>query len=146
MGFDASKAIEKLDYDFRPFVNASGVTPEPTGKMVTNFQDRIRNAASVLDKEFDANDKEAMLEFLSGLSREESDKVEGEIDEAYGELTQGRPSLEDILALKDSSYRHYRAYLGSLTGDIINPESSPADLRSSARRTNGGPTLQSVKS
>ena len=125
MAFDASKAgIPKLDYDFRPFVNASGTTPEPSEDMVYDFQFAVKDAAKILGRdEFDPNDQAQVMQFMNSLTRDDMKKINQTIFEALSKLTQGRPSLEDMLSLSATSYRHGQAYMGSLMGDVMDPKS-----------------------
>lgn len=129
MGFDASKpGIPRLDYDFRPYVNASGVTPEPSEDMVYDFQFAVRDAAKMLDKEgfedFDPNDQEQVMKFMNELTRDDMKKINSTIFSALSELTQGRPSYDDMMALSEKAYRLGQAYMGSLMGDIMDPKSA----------------------
>lgn len=129
MGFDASKpGIPKLDYDFRPYVNASGVTPEPSEDMVYDFQFAVRDAAKMLDKEgfedFDPNNQEQVMKFMNELTRDDMKKINKTIFGALAELTQGRPSFDDMMSLSEQAYRLGQAYMGSLMGDIMDPKSA----------------------
>lgn len=124
MGFDASQpGIPQLDYDFRPYVQASGITPEPTEEMVYDFQFKVKDAAKILGREnFDPNDQAAVMEFMNSLTREDMKKINTEIFKALSELTQGRPSFEDMQALSEKAYRLGQAYMGSLMADIMDPK------------------------
>lgn len=126
MGFDASKpGIPQLDYDFRPYVNDSGITPEPTEEMVYDFQFAVRDAAKILGKEdFDPNDQEEVMKFMNDLTREDMKKINTTIFEALATLTQGRPSLESMQTLSEKAYRLGQAYMGSLMGDIMDPKAA----------------------
>lgn len=146
MGFKASDAVQPLDYDFRPFVDVYGVTPEPSNKQMVDFQYTSRDIMSVIGISFDPDNQSEMLEEMQNLSREHMDKIEDAFNEALAKLTSGKPSKEDVQALQGASFRHYRAYIGSLMGDIMDPEASSAAMsRSQAAQTNGMPTLRSVK-
>lgn len=129
MGFDASKpGIPKLDYDFRPYVNASGTTAEPSEDMVYDFQFAVKDAAKMLDKEgfedFDPNDQEQVMKFMNELTRDDMKKINKTIFSALSELTQGRPSFEEMMTLSEKAYRLGQAYMGSLMGDIMDPKSA----------------------
>lgn len=128
MGFDASKpGIPKLDYDFRPYVNASGITPEPTEDMVYDFQFAVRDAAKMLNKEgfedFDPNDQEQVMKFMNELTRDDMKKINSTIFGALSELTQGRPTFDEMMEFSSKAYRLGQAYMGSLMGDIMDPKS-----------------------
>lgn len=124
MPFDAAKPdIVKLDYDFRPYVQASGTTPEPSEDMIYDFQVKVRNTAKLLGREdIDSNDRIATVQFLRSLSKEDMKQVNIQVFNALGELTQGRPSAEDMLSLNSQAYRLGQAYIGSLMGDLLNPK------------------------
>ncbi len=126
MPFDASKPEEyvvMLDYDFRPHVNASGRTPEPTEDMIYDFQEKVRSTAKLLGRDdIDPNDQQATVRFIRSLSKDEMKQVNSEIFKAIATLTQGRPSYEDMMALNQNAYRLGQAYIGSLMGDLLNPK------------------------
>lgn len=124
MPFDASKPqIVQLDYDFRPYVNASGRTPEPTEDMIYDFQVKIRDTAKLLGRDdIDPDDRVATVKFLRSLSKDDMKKVNQEIFTALAELTQGRPSFDDMMSLNTQAYRLGQAYVGSLMGDLLNPK------------------------
>jgi hypothetical protein len=128
MGFDASKpGIPQLEYDFRPYVQASGITPEPSEDMVYDFQFAVRDAAKMLEKEgfedFDPNDQEQVMKFMNELTRDDMKKINKTIFSALSELTQGRPSFDQMMELSQKAYRLGQAYMGSLMGDIMDPKS-----------------------
>jgi len=124
MGFDASKPnIPTLDYDFRPYVNASGITEEPTEEMVYEFQFAVRDAAQILGREsFDPNDQAQVMKFMNSLTKEDMKTINTTIFASLAKLTRGRPSQEDMMALSEKAYRLGQAYIGSLLGDIMDPK------------------------
>ena len=126
MGFDASNpGIPDLDYDFRPYVQASGKTPEPTEEKVYEFQFAVRDSAKILGREdFDPNDQAQVMAFMNTLTKEDMKKINTEIFGALSKLTQGRPSFDDMMELSEKAYRLGQAYMGSLMGDIMDPKSS----------------------
>lgn len=126
MPFDASSPeIVKLDYDFRPYVNASGTTPEPSEDMIYDFQLKVRNTAKLLGRDdIDPEDQAATIRFMRSLSKEDMKKVNSEVFTALSELTQGRPSYDDMMELNTKAYRLGQAYIGSLMGDLLNPKGS----------------------
>lgn len=126
MPFDAANPnIVKLDYDFRPHVNASGTTPEPSEDMIYDFQLKVRDTAKLLGRDdIDPNDQAATVRFLRSLSKDEMKQVNARVFEALAILTSGRPSFEEMMALNSKAYRLGQAYLGSLLGDLLNPKGS----------------------
>jgi hypothetical protein len=88
MGFKAQAAVTKLDWDFRPFVDATGTSPEPSGdaigdywsdymsalresqQNIQDFQDRRNETKDseerkAIDVQFDAYQKKHAKEMLS---------------------------------------------------------------------------------
>jgi hypothetical protein len=129
MPFDASKPeIVQLDYDFRPYVNASGRTPEPTEDMIYDFQVKVRDTAKLLGRDdIDPNDRVATVKFLRSLTKDDMKQVNSKIFSALAELTQGRPSYDEMMALNQNAYRLGQAYVGSLMGDLMNPKGVTRD-------------------
>lgn len=126
MAFDASQPqIAELRWDFRPYVDAYGVTPEPTEDMVYDFQFAVRDSAKILGREdFDPNDQAQVMEFMNSLTREDMKKINQEIFTALAKLTQGSPSYDNMMELQGKAYRLGQAYIGSLMGDIMDPKAS----------------------
>ena len=125
MPFDASQPeIVSLDYDFRPYVNASGTTPEPSEDLIYEFQSAVRDNAKLLGREgeIDPKDPESFNRFMRTLSKEDRRKLNEEQFKALAKLTQGRPSLEDMLALSKKAPRHAQAYMVSIVNDVLNPK------------------------
>ncbi len=121
MPFDAAKPnIVELDYDFRPHVNASGRTPEPTEDMIYEFQDELQAIIEETTGEKVERDKAATA--IGRLTREQRKQNNARMFAALAKLTQGRPSYEEMMALSAASYRLGQAYLGSIIGDILNPK------------------------
>ena len=108
MGFKAASAVEALDFDFRPQVDASGVIPEPTHDLRDAFLTRI--------DEIFADDTDKVLEDrVADIKVEELRKLEGELVDAVAELCQGTPTREQIGGLPP---RHQLAFLGWLVGQL----------------------------
>lgn len=124
MPFNAQQPeIVQLDYDFRPYVDAAGRTPEPSEDMIYDFQVKIRDTAKLLGRDdIDPNDQVATVAFLRSLTKEEMKQVNAKIFEALAVLTQGYPSYEQMMQLNQKAYRLGQAYLGSLLGDLLNPK------------------------
>lgn len=122
MPFDASSPTElvQLDYDFRPHVQASGRTPEPTEDMIYEFQDELQKI--VEETTGRKVDRASAASEIGTLTREQRKENNARMFAALAKLTQGRPSYEEMLALSAASYRLGQAYMGSLIGDILNPK------------------------
>ena len=85
-------------------------------------------AAKMLEKEgfedFDPNDQEQVMKFMNELTRDDMKKINKTIFAALSELTQGRPSFDQMMELSQKAYRLGQAYMGSLMGDIMDPKSA----------------------
>lgn len=132
MPFDASKAeqeIVKLDFDFRPFVNASGRTEEPTEELIVEFQEATKNDAVLLGRgeEVDLDDSKSILKFMRSLTKEDRLKIRDNQLKALAKLTQGRPSYEQLRQFYEKHYRLCIMYMGSIMGDILNPKGESID-------------------
>lgn len=148
MGFDASTYIEKLDYDFRPYVNASGTTPEPTNDQITEFQFTVRETAQKSEIRSEMEEETiGILGLVQSLTREEVAEHWDDLNHAIAKLTSGRPSFEELTELQSKSFRHHRAYIGWLMGEIVDPEESSAVISRSRAAKNGATrTSSSAKS
>jgi hypothetical protein len=121
MPFVAETAVQPLDYNFRPYLQANGTTPEPSDKEIRRFQLRIAASAkkAMGDRKIDTTDPNAVVHFVLHMSEDDYGLVNDEMIEATAELTKGFPSLEQISALPG---RIQRAYILSLQEDLTNPE------------------------
>ncbi|AWY07506.1 hypothetical protein SEA_LAZERLEMON_23 [Streptomyces phage LazerLemon] len=99
-GFDASTAVEPMEYDFTAYEGSKGVVPEPSTKEMQVFQ---REFAKVMRKgqALEISDDEAMK-----LSEKQFDKLQKdaeaigeELDELIAGLCKGTPSREDVAKL-----------------------------------------------
>lgn len=129
MGFTAEGAIAPLDFDFRPFVDAHGVTPEPSAEQLRRFRYQLREVSGAATE--GAKD---VAERLAGMSEEEFAARDEEFLDALAGVTSGAPSREQIAALPA---RYQQAYTGSLIGDLFNPEASSAATKPSLRAVGG---------
>jgi hypothetical protein len=106
-GFKASEAVPELAYDFRPFVEAHGVVPEPSQPAMKQFS-------------------KAMNAVYGGRTIEEVAKLPYEEQEALGDATKplvadlcnGHPSLDE---LENLPFRPLNAFVGWLMGSFQNP-------------------------
>jgi hypothetical protein len=115
--------IVRLDYDFRPYVEAFGTTPEPTEDMIYDFQAAVRNVAALLGRvDVQIKSDQDTVNFMRSLSKEEKKQVNSKIFEALAVLTQDQPSHTQLMELNQKAYRLAQAYLGSLMGDLLNPK------------------------
>lgn len=102
MGFNAASAGASLDWDLRPYVDAHGITPEPSRKALN---DAVK-AINELQKLEDVEDNDEALD--EGLA-------------AIAELTQDKPSAAQLRELYDVAPRKFWHFLGWLIG-AMSPE------------------------
>jgi len=131
MAFDASTVeIVDLDYDFRPHVNASGRTPEPTEALIVEFQEATKNNAVLLGRGNEVNygDPKSVLKFMRSLGKEERLEITDAQLKALANLTQGRPSYEQLKEFNEAHHRLCLAYQASILSDIFNPKGLNLDM------------------
>lgn len=124
MGFDA-RHVSKLDYNFEAIgLPIKGVSPDPSDDEVFDFQMKVKDAASALDRgdDFDANDQAKVMEFMNNLTRDDFKKVNSIIFDALAELLKDQPSREELNQIARKSYRHSQAYIGSVMADVMDPK------------------------
>ena len=121
MPFIAELAVQPLDYNFRPFLQVNGTTPEPSDKEIRRFQLRMASAAkkAMGDRQIDTSDPNKVVDFILHMSEDDYELVNVEMLDATAELTKGMPTREQIDGLPG---RIQRAYMLSLQTDLTNPE------------------------
>lgn len=111
-GFKAETVVEKLEWDFRPFVaDAHGVTPEPSDDKAFAFLEALRDLTN-------ADSDEEAVGKLAGMSSEEMRAVEEKLVGATADLCSDCPTRDQITALP---YRQRQAFFGYITGQVLNP-------------------------
>jgi len=121
MPFVAETAVQPLDYNFRPYLQVDGTTPEPSDNQIRRFQLRMAAAAkkAMGDRKVDISDPNAVVNFVLHMSEDDYELVNVEMIDATAELTKGQPTRDQIEALPG---RIQRAYMLSLQEDLTNPE------------------------
>lgn len=122
MGFTAEGSVSGLDWSFKPYVDASGVTPEPSSDQIKDYwagygallqdeQERLSDWQERLDAAAKDKDKARKIreEFKQAqrVNADESQnrriellaKLCGATADAEGNLTGGCPTIEQIRAL-----------------------------------------------
>lgn len=113
--FDAGTAVEKLEYDFRPYADVYGETPEPSEQAFQKFsskQAKVMIDMDRLEKEMAQAEKDEKLddetvEVFQKRGREISDKM----SKIIAELCQDKPSKDEVDQLP---YRVKTAYIKHL--------------------------------
>lgn len=121
-GFDASTAVEALDYDFTSVGGEKGTIAEPSPKQVEDALERIRKAATEggIDlASLDDDSPGAILRVLADAPEGALTKITQEVSDAAVELCGGKPSKEEVDALP---YRVQQAFVGWLLGQFSDPQ------------------------
>lgn len=136
MGFDASKSVDSLDYDFAPWVEASGTIPEPRQEQVDALFDALREVVTASGAEIGAT-PDAIISGLAGLPAEVVKTQSDAMLDALEAFCQGTPSREEIEALP---VRPMQAFVGWLVGQLEDPgkgatQPSPVTANGAGPRT-----------
>lgn len=108
MGFDASKVVAPLDWDFTAFEGGKGVIPEPTDKQIdTFFQDLIKMSKTLMEKAGIENAGEVSPEELLLTMADMPEGTPGvgvmamldEMAKIFAKLCQNKPSATQIKKL-----------------------------------------------
>lgn len=165
MGFDAKEAVPALDWDFRPYVEASGTTPEPSNQEIVRYMTRVRSIieaarrtamAQIEDeteraKKMTEEELDAVRARWAGVGWKEGVEIlEAEIPldasaqgqemvramaENVEKMSKGSPTADQIMGLPG---RIRSQYLGWLTGQLTDPESQAVGTRPSLSLVPGG--------
>lgn len=164
MGFKAEEAVPALEWDFRPYVDAHGTTPEPSNdainRYVTKWRQHMEAASKTLqaqldqqeerDKKLTEEELQAQREKWAGLSwedgvaileQEDGDQTERALElvrriaAEVERLSSGCPTAAQVMELPG---RVRAKYLGWLLGQLTNPEASAAGTSSSPSLVPGG--------
>lgn len=117
-GFDASKAVPRLDYDFRKYNAGHGTIPEPSDEILATYTREMAEFAKENDLVLTEENATSALEAAMNLSDSEFIEIQERVADITSRLTQKQPSAEEIMALPP---RVRRAFFGWLQG-MINPE------------------------
>lgn len=117
MGFTASTAVEPLNYDFTPHVDAQGTIPEPTNQQIEEFREQLGSIITGL-----------------GLSPEEIRSGKIAFDKVDTLLTTSKvaerammAAVANLTGLPDATlaalpYRLRAAFMGWIVGQFNSPE------------------------
>lgn len=123
MGFSAATALPRLDWNFAPYIEARGVTPEPSRKKLDAFREDVQR----LDRQRLTLTDQGRIRDEADLPDEDRERVKQldyELAQVIADLTDGNPSLDQLTGLLDASPRAFFGYLNSLLEDLTNPEGS----------------------
>lgn len=152
MGFKAEEAVEPLDWDFNPYVEAKGTIPEPSDRQVSKFlrryqrtvqdvvrlsQQQLADAQNLTDEERAARRAElpqTVAECVTAMQALEADEDTQRLADLMIEMTaevcSGSPG-EDVL--RQVPFRVRGMFFGWLVGELSNPEGAAADSKPSLR-------------
>lgn len=114
-GFDAKRAVQRLDYDFTAFVpGAKGYIPEPTPEEFRAFRERLADAAP------------EQAEDVGRMSLADQEALDETTLDAVAELCKGYPTRDQIAALP---FRVQTAFLAWLLESFADPTGTGATRR-----------------
>lgn len=113
-GFKADEVVQKLEWDFRPHVDASGVVPEPSTEKVGTFFSQL---SDILDRP-EGEKVDSVVGYLASMSVEQMSLVDDKLLAAYADLCSDCPTAEQMRALP---HRQRQAFFGWITGQVTNP-------------------------
>lgn len=127
-GFQASE-IKPLDYNLRPYVEASGTVPEPTRARQAEFTKRMTKLANTTNlpeiRNLSPEEQEKAIQDDPGLidrMLELGDEAESELREAVANLcggSEGQPTREELDALPPRIFTaFYRWILAETTPEM----------------------------
>jgi hypothetical protein len=123
MGFDASNAVEALDWDFAPHVQASGTVPEPSDRILRGFQAAMtRNLTDLGVDRAQLGSPQQLVAALADVDEKKLEKAADKVNKALADLCQGSPSLEQLEQLPP---RVRNAFMGWLTGLLFGTGENP---------------------
>lgn len=126
-GFDASGVVEPLDYNFMPYIQAKGTTPEPSDARIEAFvkglQEITKKYQGRLELPEDAQrNPEALFAAMDNLDASAITEVAEEMAALYAELCSDQPSAHEIQSLP---LRVRSKFFQYLQREVINPEADP---------------------
>jgi hypothetical protein len=125
-GFNAGTVVEALEWDFRPYVKATGTIAEPTDDQIAKFLNDLKALfESIKDKFPQDVDTTSMAEVAEAFDDlDASAVVDAHKDMAviFSALCSGNPSPEMLLLLP---MRVRSIFYGWLRQEVMSPEVAP---------------------
>ena len=123
--FKAESVVEALDYDFRPYVNASGTIPEPTDNQIAEFLTGVKaifkEAEKDLPQELDMEDPGMLLGAIDALDPEAQIRAMGDMARVYAALCSDTPTEEQI---RELPMRVRTIFFNWLQQEVMAPEAA----------------------
>lgn len=123
-GFDLSKQVKALDWNFGNGVR--GTVPEPSPKAVNRFRMRMSENVRAIGRDFDMSNPDELVQVLASLTEDDLNAIHDETLDAVAELCDGAPSRDQLAEL---SYRGFQAFTGWITGELTPEAARPAGSR-----------------
>lgn len=117
-GFNAGEFVEALDWSWRPYVDASGTTPEPSERAIIRYG-AAYYAAMGLKMGASEDEIKARSKELEGAGEDAQVEFMGQVRAAVIELSAGSPSAEQVT---DAPFRIVRAHARWLFEQMTNPQ------------------------
>jgi hypothetical protein len=124
-GFVAEGVVEPLAYDFKPYVKAEGVIPEPTDTQIAEFLRGIKavfkDAQKDIPDDIDTDDPVAVLKAIDDLDPGAQVEAMQKMAEVYAALCSGTPTAKQI---SDLPMRVRSVFFNWLQGEVMAPEAA----------------------
>lgn len=126
--FDAGALASQLEFDFTGAgVDAKGIIPEPSDKLIGEYLDDIVESFQKLAKlgdlaSLDPTDPQALTAAMQAINGKEFVAALDDVAKAAAKLCGGTPSLAQIRKLPLRIRQHFFAYLQR---EVVNPEAGP---------------------
>lgn len=126
--FDAAKAVEPLEYDFKPYADVSGTVPEPTDDQVAKFYGDLGHQFELaLGEErlegHDMTEPADVAGLYLSLDADDHSRIYEQMLNLHAEVCSGQPDRDAIAALP---FRLRRAWYGMVQGWLRPEVSTPA--------------------
>lgn len=129
MGFKAEGLVQPLDWDFKPYIDASGVIDEPMDKELSEFSDAWRKEIIESAKDVGANPKdledmgrEEILKILEAIDPEKQKATARRQAEIFSRLCSGHPTTAQLMKLPPRVRGRFYRWLNS---EVVSPEAEP---------------------
>jgi|SRR5215472_11983435 len=125
-GFNASSAVEPLDYDFNPFVDSKGTVPEPSAEQINDYRRAIMSifqemVPEGMDAEPTDNGTRSTTEMVRRVTEflgTDRTEMQEKILHTLADVCSNTPSFDELSALP---YRHQQAFAGWISGVFLLP-------------------------
>jgi hypothetical protein len=114
-GYKADEVVEKLEWDFTPFVpDAKGVVPEPSTEQVGAFFEQLH---LIFDRPAGETD-DKVVDYMRRMSEDQMSLGDDKLLAAHADLCGNSPNVDQLRALP---HRQRYAFFGWITGQVTDP-------------------------